>query len=68
MRVARADLGGADAVGDELGVDPALPDTAGDQLRILAAQIENEDGALLRLRFGSAEGDDLTAGNWGPPS
>ena len=45
-RVARAELRGADPVGDDLRVDPRLTDTARDQLRVLAAEIEDEDGTL----------------------
>ena len=46
-------------VAHELGIDAALADASGDQLRILAAQINDENRALLRRRLG--ERDDLSA-------
>jgi hypothetical protein len=32
---------------DELGVDAALPHAPRDQLRVLSAEVEDENGALL---------------------
>ena len=48
MRVARPHLRSCDAVPDELGVDTALANAPGNQLRILAAQIDDENRPLLR--------------------
>jgi hypothetical protein len=42
-------------VADELRVDPALADAAGDQLCVLAAEVEDEDGPLLN----DGERDDV---------
>jgi hypothetical protein len=40
-------------VRDELGVDARLADAARDQLRVLAAEVDDEDRAILgcRVRF-----------------
>jgi hypothetical protein len=38
---------------DELGVDAALADAACDQLRVLTAEVENQDRPLLRQREGN---------------
>ena len=54
------DLLGAGAVGDELGVDPCLANAAGDQLRVLAAEVEHEHWPLLCPRLG-VQGDDAQA-------
>ena len=37
-------LGGGHGGGDDLGVDVALPHPAGDQLRVLRAEVDDEDG------------------------
>jgi hypothetical protein len=58
-------------VADELGVDAALADAARDQLRVLAAEVDDEDGPLLELRLRRRELDDLRAlraGNSALPS
>jgi hypothetical protein len=56
-------------VADELGVDPALADAAGDQLRVLAAEIDDEDGAVFELRVARRQLDDVTpGGNSATPS
>ena len=57
-RAARTDAGRVIRVGDELGVDPALPHPPGDQLRVLAAEVDDEHGALL---LAGPELDDLGA-------
>ena len=44
---------------DELRVDAALPDAPRDQLRVLAAEVDDEDGALFRRRLLERERDDL---------
>jgi hypothetical protein len=51
---------------DELGVDAALADAPRDQLRVLPAEIDDEDRTLL----GSAlrKRDDLSADSSGLPS
>ena len=41
-RLGRADGLERDVVGNELGVDPALPYAAGDQLRILASEVQHQ--------------------------
>jgi hypothetical protein len=38
----------ADLVPDQLRVDATLPDAPRDQLRVLAAEVDDEDGTLLR--------------------
>jgi hypothetical protein len=58
-------------VADELGVDATLADAARDQLRVLAAEVEDEDGPLLELRLRRRKLDDLRAlraGNSALPS
>jgi hypothetical protein len=47
---------------DELRVDAALPDAAGDQLRVLPAEVDDEHGPLLRLRFAPRQLDDVAHG------
>ena len=44
---------------DELGVDAALTHTARDQLRILAAEVENENRPLFRACLRDRKSDDL---------
>jgi hypothetical protein len=44
---------------DELRVDPAFADAARDQLRVLAAEIDDEDGALFGCGLRDGERDDL---------
>ena len=58
-RIPPAHLLGADAVTDELRVDPGLADAAGDQLRVLATEVDDEDRPLLRRGLGRRERDDL---------
>jgi hypothetical protein len=55
-------------VRDELGVDPRLADAARDQLRVLAAEVDDEDGALLGRRLGKRDDLGVSAGNSAPPS
>jgi len=57
-----------DGVRDELGVDARLPDAARDQLRVLAAEVDDEDGALLRGGFRKRDDVRVSAGNSAPPS
>ncbi len=44
---------------DELRVDAALAHAARDQLGVLAAEVEDEDRALLRAGLGCRKRDDL---------
>jgi hypothetical protein len=53
-------------VRDELGVDTRLADAAGDQLRVLAAEVDDEDRPLFRSGFW--KGGELSAGNSAPLS
>jgi hypothetical protein len=55
-------------VADELGVDARLADAAGNQLRVLAAEIDDEDGTILRKRFRNRQPDDVSADSSAPPS
>jgi len=57
MRVAGANLSRGDVVRDELGEDTAVAHAAGDQLCVLAAEVEDEHRPLLRL--GRRERNDL---------
>ena len=43
----------------ELRVDSRLPDAARDQLRVLAAEIQDEHRPLLRASLGDRKSDDL---------
>ena len=68
-RVPRAQRRRRRPVADELRVDPGLAHTTRDQLRVLAAEIDDEDGPVLRSAApepGSA--NDLSADSWAPPS
>ena len=47
----RRELGGGDRVGDDLGVDVGLADAAGDQLRVLGAEVDDEDGVEVGLQL-----------------
>jgi hypothetical protein len=47
-------------VRDELRVDARLPDAARDQLRVLAAEVDDEDGTLFELRLPRRQRDDVT--------
>ena len=58
-RVPRLDLAGAEPVRDELRVDAGLAHAAGDELAVLAAEVEHEHGTLLRGRLGPGERDHL---------
>ena len=44
---------------DELGVHAALTDTPSDQLGVLAAEVDDEDGAIFRRVVGPFEGQNL---------
>jgi hypothetical protein len=46
--IARAKLVGAEPVGDELGVDARFAHPSSDQLAVLAAEVQDEDRAVLR--------------------
>src|SRR6185295_7449772 len=54
-RPARRELGGRHAVRDELRVDAALAHAARDELGILAAEVDDENGALLCGRVGKLD-------------
>ena len=60
QRVARSDLVRRERVRDELRVDARLAHAPRDQLRVLAAEVEHEDGPLLVSRLGHRQRDDLT--------
>ncbi len=47
-RVLRGQLGGRDRVRHDLAVDPGLAHPPGDELRVLGAEVDDEDGMLLR--------------------
>jgi len=47
---------------DKLRVDTALAHAAGDQLRVLAAEVDDEDGALLGRLFGDRKRDYFAYG------
>ncbi len=53
------DLRSRQAVPDELRVDTRLADASGDELAVLPAEVDDEDGALLRCGLGRRERDDL---------
>ena len=59
QRVPRPHLLRRHAVTDELGVDAALTNTPRDQLRVLAAEVEDENRTLFGRRLGGGEPDDL---------
>ena len=46
-------------VRDELGVDAALADPTRDELRVLPAEVDDEDRPVLGLLFGPLEGQNL---------
>jgi hypothetical protein len=45
---------------DKLRVDAALPHAARDELRVLAAEVDDEDGALLGGGLGHREPKDVS--------
>ena len=53
-RLALGDLGGRDAVRDDLGVDLQLAHPAGDQLGVLGAEVDDEHGVAV---LGAGVGD-----------
>ena len=59
--VAAANLFGGDAMRDELRVDPRLANAAGDQLRVLPAEVDHQHRPLLRKRLGTKR-DNLSFG------
>ena len=59
QRAPRRDRRRRRGVVDELRVDAALAHAPGDQLRVLAAEVDDEDGTLLGRRLGDGERDDL---------
>ena len=58
-RIPRPELLGRDAVRDELRVDAALPHPARDQLRVLAAAVQNEHRPLFGGRLRRWQRDDV---------
>ena len=58
-RVAPPDVFGAHAVADQFRVDAALAYAPRDQLRVLAPEVDDEDGAFIPRRLADGEGDDL---------
>ena len=50
-RVARGQLGGGDRVRDDLAVDVRLADAAGDELRVLGAEVDDEDRRTVADRW-----------------
>ena len=67
LRGAPADLRGADVVRQQLGEHPALAHAAGDQLRVLAPEVEHQhlvvrDGALERQLLDRLVGGDRRPG------
>jgi hypothetical protein len=55
-------------VADELRVDARLADAAGDQLGVLAAEVDNEYRPFILGLFRDRERNDLSADSWAPPS
>ena len=53
---------------DELRVDPRLANAARDQLRVLAAEVDDEHGPLLGERFRAQRNDLSSGGNSARPS
>jgi hypothetical protein len=49
-------------VRDELGIHPRLAHPAGDQLAVLAPEVEDEDRAVLGSGLRTGEGDELSLG------
>ena len=47
-----------DAVADELGIDARLTDAPGDQLGVLAAEVDDEDGPLLGRGLAAGTGTE----------
>ena len=68
MRVPHAYLLGRHVVTDQLRIDAALADAPRNQLRVLPAEIDHEDGPLLRSTLRKADDLGLSAGNSAPPS
>ena len=71
-RVPGPDLGRRETVADELRVDACLAHPTGDQLAVLAAEVEHEHRTILGHRRRDGERDDLGllshAGSSEPPS
>ena len=70
-RVSRRDLRGRQSVSDELRVHPRLAHTTRDQLAVLPAEVDDEDGTFFRCGLGSRKRNDLrhlSAGSSGRPS
>jgi hypothetical protein len=68
VRIARPHLLGRDAVPHELRVDPALAYATRDQLRVLTAEVEDEDGAVFGRTLRELQDLGLTSGNSAPLS
>jgi hypothetical protein len=58
-RPPRGDLVRAQPMADELGEDPRLAHAARDELAVLAAQVDDENGAVLGGRVRLGKGDDF---------
>ncbi len=70
-RIARGDLGGGEPMPDQLRVDTRLAHPPRDQLAVLPAEVDDEDGAVFRDGLRGRDGDDLrhlSAGSWERPS
>ena len=52
---------------DELRVDAGLANPAGDQLRVLAAEVDDEHGTIFRGGIRHRQPDDVTGDSSGPP-
>ncbi len=66
--IAPADLGRRRPMGDELRVDARLAYPTCDELRVLAAEVDDEDRPFLRSRVRVELNDLSRAGNWERPS
>ena len=71
LRPVRQDFRQGRVPGDYFGIDVAFPDPAGDQLRILAAEIKDQDFLVLRHRnlhrWGTAQLTPHLPHNWPGP-
>jgi hypothetical protein len=63
VRPPRPERCGADLVPDELRVDPALTYAPGDQLRVLAAEVDDQNGALFGSGLTKRNDLSLSAGD-----
>jgi len=65
-RLALGDLGRADRVRDDLGIDVVLTDSAGDELGVLRTEIHHEDGATGRHATIVVPGATTLPARWAP--